>query len=67
MQAIIEDIDALKAIYDKIQMTASDKVTTSTDKDNVTTIESSSSFKITREVFNELKEKVKVIRSNYIS
>jgi len=67
VQAIMKDVEALKTIYDKIPMTASEKVTTSTDKNNVTTIQSSSSYKITREVFDELKEKVKVIRSNYIS
>jgi len=67
VQAIIKDVEALKAIYDKIPMTASEKVTTTTDDKNVTTIESSSTYKITPEVFNELKEKVKVIRSNYIS
>ena len=67
VQAIIKDVEALKAIYDKIPMTASEKVTTTTDDKNVTTIESSSSYKITPEVFKELKEKVKVIRSNYIS
>ncbi len=67
VQAIIKDVEALKSIYDKIPMTASEKVTTTTDDQNVTTIESSSSYKITPEVFKELQEKVKVIRSNYIS
>ena len=67
VQAVIKDIESLKAIYDKIPMTASEKVTTSTDQNNVTTIESSSTYKITPEVFQELKEQVKVIRSNYIS
>ncbi len=67
VQAIMKDVAALKAIYDKIPMTASEKVSTTTDQDNVTTIESSSSYKISKEIFNELKEKVKVIRSNYIS
>ncbi len=67
VQTIIKDVEALKSIYDKIPMTASEKVTTTTDDQNVTTIESSSSYKITPEVFKELQEKVKVIRSNYIS
>jgi hypothetical protein len=67
VQEIIKDVEALKSIYDKIPMTASEKVTTTTDDQNVTTIESSSSYKITPEVFKELQEKVKVIRSNYIS
>ncbi len=67
VQAVMKDVEALKAIYDKISMTASEKVTTSTDQNDVTTIESSSSYKITPEVFKELKEKVKEIRNNYIS
>lgn len=68
IQSIMKDVDALKAIYDKIPMTASTSSTTSTNTEtNVTTIKSETSYKITKDIFNELKEKVKVIRSNYIS
>ncbi len=68
IQSIMKDVDALKAIYDKIPMSASTSSTTSTNTEtNVTTIKSKSNYKITKSIFNELKEKVKVIRSNYIS
>ncbi len=68
IQEIMKDINELKAIYDKIPMTASSSAETSTNEQtHVTTIKSESTYKITRDIFNELKEKVKVIRSNYIS
>jgi len=68
IQAVMKDVHDLKIIYDKVPMSASAKANTATDeKTNVTTIESESKYKITREIFNELKDKVEVIRSNYIS
>jgi len=68
IQAIMKDINVIKVLYDKIPMTASSSSETSTnEKTHVTTIKSVSTYKITWDVFNELKEKVKVIRNNYIS
>ncbi len=68
IQSIMKDINEIKAVYDKIPMTGSSTSKTSTnEKTHVTTIESKSSYKLSKDVFNELKEKVKVIRNNYIS
>ncbi|MCD6201455.1 MAG: hypothetical protein J7K46_06595 [Bacteroidales bacterium] len=68
IQAIMKDINEIQAIYDKIPMKASSSSETSTDdQTHVTTIKSASNYKITWDLFNELKETVKVIRNNYIS
>lgn len=66
-QAVLEDVKALKTIFDKIMVTQGE-ITTEEDPDtNVTTIKSESSFKIPQRVFNELKTKVVELRSSYIS
>jgi hypothetical protein len=60
---IIGPIASLKKIYDKITIKSS-KIKTVTNA-NVTTLKSTSSSNITKEVFIELKETVKTIRTNF--
>lgn len=68
VQAIQKDINDLKSTFDKISMKTSSNLETATDEStHVTTIKSQTQVSITMDVFKELKEKVQVIRSNYIS
>lgn len=68
VQAIKKDIDDLQATFDKITMKTSSNLETSTDENTqVTTIKANTQVTLTPDVFKELKDKVKVIRSNYIS
>jgi len=68
VQSIQKDIDDLKAIFDKIIMKTSSNLETSVDTaTDVTTIKSQTQVTLTPEVFKELKKKVEIIRSNYIS
>lgn len=63
---ILINVNELKAIYDKIEITTS-KIEPVTDKEtNVTTLKSETKVNISTQTFNELKEKIKVIRNNYI-
>ena len=64
--AVLEDVMALKTIFDKITIDQGE-VTVEDPETNVTTLKSESSIKISRDVFNELKSKVAEIRSTYIS
>ena len=65
--AVLDDVKALKIIFDKITIEQGE-VTAIEDPDtNVTTLKSDSSIKIPRDVFQELKAKVAEIRSSYIS
>ena len=57
----------LKTIFDKITIEQGEVTTVEDPETNVTTLKSESSIEITLEVFNELKSKVKEIRSSYIS
>jgi len=67
VQAVIADITKLKAIYDKITIEQSEITAVEDQNTNVTTLKSQSKITITREVFNELKNKIKEIRTRYIS
>lgn len=65
VKTIIADVDALKAIFDKIEISTS-KIEPVTDtKTNVTTLKSKTNVSMSPRTFNELKEKIKVIRNNY--
>jgi hypothetical protein len=66
-QAVLEDVKALKTIFDKITITQGEATAVEDPETNVTTIKSESSFKISQRVFNELKTKVVELRSSYIS
>ncbi|MDF1575432.1 MAG: hypothetical protein P1P86_09600 [Bacteroidales bacterium] len=66
-QEVLEDVKALKSIFDKITMNQGEITTVEDPETNITTIKSESSYKVTQRVFTELKEKVIELRSSYIS
>lgn len=66
-QAVLEDVRALKTIFDKITIDQGEVTAVENPETNVTTLKSESSIKITQRVFTELKAKVLEIRSSYIS
>ena len=66
-QAVLDDVMALKQIYDKITITQSEITAVEDPETNVTTLKSETTINITRDVFNELTAKVQEIRSSYIS
>jgi hypothetical protein len=55
----------LKAVYDKITIKTTKIESVVDDKTKVTTLKSTSSSNINQEIFNELKETVKKIRTNF--
>jgi hypothetical protein len=57
-------INELKAVYDKISIQTTKIEPVVDEKSNVTTLKSSSSSNINKEIFNELKETVKKVRTN---
>jgi hypothetical protein len=66
-QAVLEDVKALKIIFDKITIDQGEVTAVEDPETNVTTLKSESSIKITNRVFTELKTKVIEIRTSYIS
>jgi hypothetical protein len=66
-QAVLEDVKALKTIFDKITIDQGEVTAVEDPETNVTTLKSESSIKITNRVFTELKTRVIEIRSRYIS
>ena len=66
-QEVLEDVKALKDIFDKITIHQGEVTTVEDPETNITTLKSESSFRITQRVFTELKEKVNELRSSYIS
>ncbi|MGE0088660.1 MAG: hypothetical protein AB7S50_04200 [Bacteroidales bacterium] len=65
VKSIITDVEELKAIFDKIEISTS-KIEPVTDtKTNITTLKSKTNVSMSPRTFNELKEKIKVIRNNY--
>ena len=66
-QAVLEDVKALKTIFDKITINQGEVTAVEDPETNVTTLKSESSIKITNRVFTELKTKVIEIRNSYIS
>jgi len=65
--AVLEDVNALKVIFDKITIEQGEVTAVEDPETNVTTLKSESSIKITLDVFRDLKAKVAEIRSSYIS
>jgi len=63
--SITKGITDLKKIYDKITIKSSKIIPVKDEKENVTTLKSTSSSNVSQEVFIELKETVKTIRSNF--
>ncbi|MCB2195818.1 MAG: hypothetical protein KQH79_08150 [Bacteroidetes bacterium] len=66
VQDIMADVNELKAIFDKIEITSSKIEPVKDEETNVTTLKSETSISMSPATYNKLKEKVKVIRSNYI-
>jgi len=65
--AVLEDVRALKTIFDKITIEQGEVTAVEDPDSNVTTLQSESSIKISKDVFRELKAKVAEIRTSYIS
>ena len=66
VQNVMTNVNELRAIFDKIEITTS-KIEPVTDEEtNVTTLKSKTTISMSPATYNELKEKVKLIRSNYI-
>jgi hypothetical protein len=66
-QSVLEDVKALKTIFDKITINQGESTVVEDPDTNVSTIQSESSIRISNRVFTELKTKVFEIRSSYIS
>jgi len=64
---ILSEIVELKATFDKIIITTTSIQAVPDEESNVTVLKSESTIDITNEVFQELQEKVKMLRSNFIS
>ncbi len=64
---ILNDIGDLKVTFDKIIITTTSIQAVPDEESNVTILKSESTIEITPEVFQELLEKVKMLRSNFIS
>jgi len=64
---ILEDISGLKETFDKITITTSKIEAVLDAETNVTLLKSESSTNLTPELFRELQEKVKVLRTNFVS
>ncbi len=64
---ILNDIGDLKVTFDKIIITTTSIQAVPDEESNVTILKSESTIEITNEVFQELLEKVKMLRSNFIS
>ncbi len=66
IQVITTNVNELKTIFDKIKITNS-KIEPVTDEEtNVTTLKSEREVTIDDKIFEELKDKILVIRNNYI-
>lgn len=66
-QAVLEDVRALKTIFDKITINQGEARVVEDPDTQISTIKSESSIRISNRVFTELKAKVVEIRSSYIS
>jgi len=64
---IMDGINDLKTTFDKITITTTKIQAVPDEESNVTVLKSESTIDITPEVFKELQEKVKVLRTNFIS
>ena len=66
-QAVLEDVKALKDIFDKISINQGEVTVVEDPDTEISTLKSESSMRISNRVFTELKAKVVEIRSSYIS
>ena len=64
---ILTEISDLKSTFDKIIITTTSIQAVPDEETNVTILKSKSTIDITPEVFQELQEKIKMLRSNFIS
>lgn len=63
---VMTNVNELKAIFAKIEVTTSKIEPVLNEKTKVTTLKSETTISMSPETYKELKDKVKVIRSNYI-
>lgn len=63
---ILNDMNQLKAIYDKISITTSEIKTSFDEETQITTLESTTQNNFTLEIFIELSTKVESLRETYI-
>jgi hypothetical protein len=64
--SLIAEMNDLKKIFDKIEIKTSKIEAVPDPKTNITTLKSESKITVTPEVFKELTDKVKSIRSNFV-
>jgi hypothetical protein len=64
---VLQDIMALKTIFDKVTIEQGEVTPVQDPETNITTLRSESSFEFPQNVFRELKSKVLEIRNSYIS
>lgn len=62
---IIIQVDQIKQIYDKIEITSSEIEPVTDEETKVTTLKSTTQVKMSPSTFNQLKDQVKVIRNNF--
>jgi len=65
VESILEQMNDLKKTFDKITIKTSAITPVEDPKTNVTLLKSKSEIQITQEIFNELREKAKSIRTNF--
>lgn len=65
--AVLEDVESLKTIFDKITIKQGEVTAVEDLESNITTLESKSSIHISNDVFKQLKSKVIELRTSYIS
>jgi uncharacterized membrane-anchored protein YhcB (DUF1043 family) len=64
--SLLITMSEVQDIYDKIEIKTTQITPVKDEKTNVTVLESSSTISMSPEVFEELSEKVKIIRTNFI-
>ena len=67
LASVMTDIEALKDIYDQITIKTSKVVPVKDTTTHVTTLKSETSLTMTPEIYKQLKEKIDVIRTKFIS
>lgn len=63
---LIVEMNDLKKIFDKIDIKSSKIQAVTDEKTNVTTLKSKSKITVSNETFNELTDKIKTIRNNFV-
>ncbi len=67
VQSVMADVKDIMATFDKVKLTTTPVETSLDQETNVTTLKSKTESNITPDIFRELQEKVKTIRTKYIS